>query len=217
MEPLVTKYKESTNIPLTSSLSSEDVNTQNEQEENSILNELEELYNVFYNWIFTSKNIDDQSRPIRYSMMLPLCLNLSAKSSRLMKQRVIADFTFLTTAVEKNSMIIMSEKTFGRWILDLLYTVFPPKAESEKDPIWEMGCKLYVQVNKSCFNTDENAHDYIHQLVTWPINRILQVKSYRENAKSELRKKERMVRTLLFSLFDTLSGAGERIGVTPSI
>lgn len=210
------KYKESTNIPLTSSLSSEDYYGQNEQEEDIILEELNDLYSVFLGWVFSSKNELDCSRPIRYNMMLPLCLNLAAKSTRLMKQKAISDFNFMT-AVEKNASIIMNERTFSRWMLDLLYTVFPPKMETDKDPIWEMGCKLYIQINKMCFNTDMDAHLYVHQLISWPINRIIQLRQRKDLYKNEVWKKERMVRTILYSFFDTLSADKERDKWGPTV
>jgi len=55
-----------------------------------------------------------------------------------MKQKALSDLHFMT-AIEKNASVIMNEKTFNRWILDLLYAVFPPKSETEKDPVWDMG------------------------------------------------------------------------------
>jgi hypothetical protein len=136
--PLTAKFKDSTNIPLTASLSSEGDGVDNEFEQNIIIEELNELYSVFLAWVFSSKSELDSSRPIRYSMVLPLCLNLASKSTKLMKQKAISDFNFMT-AYEKNSSIIMAERTFSRFILDLMYTVFPPKTDFEKDPIWEMG------------------------------------------------------------------------------
>jgi hypothetical protein len=172
-------FKESQDITWMSSLSSEESYIQQEQEQDQILEELNELYQVFLKWVFSSKGELDCSRPIRYSNIIPLCLNLAAKSTRLMKQKVISDFNFMT-AVEKNSSIIMSERTFGRWILDLMYTVFPPKADFEKDPIWDMGWKLYIQMNKIWFNTDAEAHTYIHQLIVWPINKYLRQRSTNE-------------------------------------
>jgi hypothetical protein len=208
------KYKESTNIPLTSSQSSEDQGIQ-EIDDDIILEELNELYHVFLSWIFSSKAEYDCSKPIRYHMMLPVCLNLSAKSTKLMKQKAISDFNFMT-AVEKNASIIMKERTFSRWILDLLYTVFPPKFDTDKDPIWDMGCKLYIHLNKVCFNTDLDSHFYLHNLTTWPINRIIQLKHRKDVYKNEIRKKERMVRTILFSFFDTLSADKERDKYPPS-
>lgn len=175
-EPYLSNLKDSTNVPLTSFLSSDENYAQFDEEENIILEELNELYQVFIGWVFSSKSELECSRSIRYKNIIPLCLNLAAKSTKLMKQKVIADFHFMT-AVEKNASIIMGERTFGRWILDLMYTVFPPKADFEKDPIWDMGCKLYIQMNKICFNTDADAHNYIHQLIVWPINKYLRQKS----------------------------------------
>jgi len=104
----------------------------------------------------------------------------------------------------------MAERTFSRWILDLLYTVFPPKNNADMDPIWEMGCKLYIQISKTWFNTDTDSHNYIHNLITWPINRVIHLKNRRDLHKHEIRKKERMVRTILFSFFETLSADKER-------
>jgi hypothetical protein len=172
-------FKESQDITWMSSLSSEESYIQQEEEEDQILEELNELYQVFLEWVFSSKGELDCSRPIRYRNIIPLCLNLAAKSTRLMKQKVISDFNFMT-ALEKNSSIIMGERTFGRWILDLMYTVFPPKADFDKDPIWDMGWKLYIQMNKIWFNTDTDAHYYIHQLIVWPINKYLRQRSTNE-------------------------------------
>lgn len=161
----ITRLVESTNIPLTASISS-DIEEFKEftEDEDIILEELNDLYQVFLSWIFSSKRDLDSSRPIQYKMMLSFCLNLSAKSTKLMKQKALSDLHFMT-AVEKNASIIMGEKTFNRWILDLLYSVFPPQQDQEKDPLWDMGCKLFIQIAKMCFNTDPNAHTYIHNLI----------------------------------------------------
>jgi hypothetical protein len=53
-------------------------------------------------------------------------------------------------------------------------------------------------------------------LTTWPINRIIQLKHRKDVYKNEIRKKERMVRTILFSFFDTLSADKERDKYPPS-
>ena len=104
LEPSTTMIKDSTNIPLTSSLSSDGDNSGGKQEpspqEDFIIEELNGLYHVFLSWVFSSRDELDLSRPIRYSSVLPLCLNLAAKSTKLMKQKVISDFNFMT-AVEK--------------------------------------------------------------------------------------------------------------------
>lgn len=55
-----------------------------------------------------------------------------------MKLKAIADMNFMT-AFESNARYIMEEKTFQSWIFDILYSVFPPRSNSEKDPIWDMG------------------------------------------------------------------------------
>jgi len=218
-KPLTSKYKDSTNIPLTSSLSS-DGNSGgrdeiNYQEENVILEELNELYQVFLSWIFSSRSELDLSRLIKYDSILPLWLNLAAKSTKLMKQKVISDFNFMMH-VEKNATVIMSERNFIRWILDLLYTVFPPKKDANIDPIWDMGWKLYIQMNKMCFNVDHNAHSYLHQLIAWPISKFLKSRSNNYKLKNDIRKRERMVRTILFSFLDTISANKEREKYNPS-
>ena len=111
----------------------------------------------------------------------------------------------------------MNDKTFNNWILDMLYTVFPPKQNAEIDPIWDMGWKLFIQISKMCFVYDENAHNNIHTLVCWPMQKLVQSKFKRDIHKGEIKKKERMCRTILFSFFDTLSADKEREKFTPSM
>jgi len=214
----LTNIKESTNIPLTSSLSSDGNsggNQDNQVQEDVILEELNELYQVFLSWVFNSREELDCSRQIKYCTILPLCLNLAAKSTKLMKLKVISDFNFMTAA-EKNPSVIMNQRIFSRWILDLMYSVFPPRKKLDMDPIWEMGWKLYIQMNKICFNTDHNSHFYIHQLLVWPINKYLKQRSAKDRAKNEIKKRERMVRTILFSFLDTISSNKEREKSSPS-
>lgn len=64
-----------------------------------------------------------------------------------MKQKALSDLNFMT-AIESNTKIIMGNRSYGTWILDILFSVFPPKSEEDMDPIWEMGCKLYIQISK---------------------------------------------------------------------
>ena len=64
-----------------------------------------------------------------------------------MKQKAITDLNFMT-AVEANANKIMEKRSFQSWILDMLYSVFPLKSDSNIDPIWDMGCKLYIQISK---------------------------------------------------------------------
>ena len=169
----ITKYRTSTNIPATTSISSEDNTNQIEYDEDSIPEELCDLYQVFLTWIFSPKRENlDTSNPIKYKMMIPLWLSLSAKSTKIMKQKAITDLNFMT-AVETNANKIMKEKSFQSWILDMLYSVFPPKSDSDKDPIWDMGCKLYIQISKMWFLTNFEAHKYTHYLISWPLKRIL--------------------------------------------
>ena len=112
----------------------------------------------------------------------------------------------------------MSDKTFCDWILDMLYTVFPPKQNSEIDPIWDMGWKLFIQMSKIWFIYDENAHaNSVHNLIWWPMQKLVQSKFKRDIHKGEIKKKERMWRTILFSLFDTLSADKEREKQIPSM
>lgn len=111
----------------------------------------------------------------------------------------------------------MNDKTFRDWILDMLYTVFPPRQNAEIDPIWDMGWKLFIQISKMWFSYDESAHNYIHALTCWPIQKLVQSKFKRDIHKGEIKKKERMCRTILFSFLDTLSADKEREKQTPSI
>lgn len=55
-----------------------------------------------------------------------------------MKQKALSDLNFMT-AIESNTKIIMGNRSYGTWILDILFSVFPPKSEEDMDPIWEMG------------------------------------------------------------------------------
>lgn len=94
--------KESTNIPLTNITRSSEGRNANHHEENTILAELNDLYNSMLSWIFWSKSNElDSSRPIKFPMLLPIWLNLAAKSSKLMKQKALSDLNFML-AVEKN-------------------------------------------------------------------------------------------------------------------
>lgn len=116
--------KESTNIPLTNLTRSSEGRNANNHEENSILEELNDLYNSMLSWIFSSKASElDTSRPIKFSTLLPICLNLAAKSSKLMKQKALSDINFML-AVEKN----VSEQKYIRirneyfcWFWNLIY------------------------------------------------------------------------------------------------
>ncbi|CAI2372614.1 unnamed protein product [Moneuplotes crassus] len=219
LTPSVAMIKESTNIPLTSSLSSEGNNSGANQEvhaeEDFIIEELGDLYQVFLSWIFSSRDECDTSRPIKYNSVLPLCLNLAAKSTKLMKQKVISDLNFMTV-VAKNANIIMTERTFPEWIIELIFTVFPSKKVKDLDPIWDMGCKLYIQMAKMCLNNDSSSHSNIHQLIIWPISKYLKSRSTKEKIGSDIKKRERMVRTILCGFFDTISSSKDRDKWNPS-
>ena len=162
-----------------------------------------------HGYFHQNKDIDT-SNPIKYKMIIPLWLSLSAKSTKMMKLKAIADMNFMT-AFESNARYIMEEKTFQSWIFDILYSVFPPRSNSEKDPIWDMGWKLYLEISKMWFSTYSEAHKYTHYLVSWPLKKIVLNKSNsKEDKKHSIKKKERMVRTLLYSFLDTLSVDKER-------
>ena len=96
----VSVIKDSTNVQLTGITWSTDNILHHE--EDTILEELNDLYNSMLSWIFASKADElDSSRPIKFAMLLPIWLNLAAKSSKLMKQKAISDLNFML-AVEKN-------------------------------------------------------------------------------------------------------------------
>ena len=110
----------------------------------------------------------------------------------------------------------MAERTFSRWIIDLMYTVFPPKKDKDLDPIWEMGCKLYIQMTKMCLNSDTSSHFYIHQLLVWPIIKYLKQRSSKDRVSNDIKRRERMVRTVICSFLDTISSNKEREKWNPS-
>lgn len=99
----------------------------------------------------------------------------------------------------------------------MLYTVFPRKSSKELDPIWDMGCKLYIQISKMCFFVDVNAHSYIHYLISWPIKSLVQAKWKVTVHRGEIKRKEQMARTLLLSFFNTMSADKERDKYAPSL
>lgn len=71
--PQLARFRESTNLPITSSDSSEDfLNVISNEDEYIIIEELNDLYQVFLAWIFSSKRELDTSNPIRYQSILPL-------------------------------------------------------------------------------------------------------------------------------------------------
>ena len=91
--------KESEDAPVTSTIG---VKEEPSHEENVILEELNDLYSSILSWVFASKAEElDASRPIKFSMLLPIWLNLAAKSSKLMKQKALSDLNFML-AFEKN-------------------------------------------------------------------------------------------------------------------